>query len=333
MGLGIHRRRELGPHPHRAPLLRPRGLRSGVGAAPPELHLRALPDARWPRWRCSSTTPVGARRALERGAQLPPGLRDPGRVGLLPSASGAPLRASATSRYENHDVDLRAGSTVVLYTDGLVVRRGECSTRVRCASRGGGGPRRRSRRLARRLSTALIGADVPTRRHGGADVCTYAVGRSRARPPRPTRRVDAGRVRAAPLAPRVGATEQETAEIVLAANEAVGNAVVHAYGLTEGEVLLSARLGLRGPNRGGGDPYDRPAAPGRPGVGGRRARQRPLASAGPARLERRTVAPHDPRGDGPRRGGPRRPPRSRGHHGGDAAPPGRRERDAVSATP
>ncbi len=207
-------------------------------------HLRALPDAEMATLALLLYDPSSEHAVLSSAGHLPPVLRDPdGRVGLLPSASGAPLRASATSRYENHDVDLRAGSTVVLYTDGLVERRGECLDEgferlTRVVEDLGDDPDD----LARRLVDRMIGADVPP---DDTAVLTMHVRRladlELVLPARPD---ELTLVRSAlrHWLRRVGATEQETAEIVLAANEAVGNAVVHAYGLTEGEVLLSARL-------------------------------------------------------------------------------------------
>jgi serine phosphatase RsbU (regulator of sigma subunit) len=61
-----------------------------------------------------------------RAGHLPTILRGPdGSTQLLDTKPGVPLAVVADAKYEQHDYDLAAGTRVVLYTDGLVERRGE----------------------------------------------------------------------------------------------------------------------------------------------------------------------------------------------------------------
>lgn len=207
-------------------------------------YLRALPDAEMATLALLLYDPGSERGLLASAGHLPPLLRPAdGPVRQLPGGGGAPLRASATSRYENQEVEIGSGSTVVLYTDGIVERRGESldegfARLSRVLESVDGAPDD----LAGHLVERIIGDRTPP---DDTAVLTMHVC-----PPadfelsRPARPEELARVRAAlrRWLGRSGAADDEAAEVVLAVNEAVANAVIHAYGIGGGEVMLSARL-------------------------------------------------------------------------------------------
>ena len=163
----------------------------------------------------------------------PPPLMIPreGAPSFLPLQGGIPLGASPLARYRSDTHPFRAGDAIVLYTDGLVETRGESIddglARLRRARRGGARPggavraaRRRAgarrargrRRRPRRAGPAAAGAPARSlagRRAGARRPCGSALRRW---------------LRAQ------GATDDETADITVACQEACTNAVEHAYG-------------------------------------------------------------------------------------------------------
>lgn len=207
-------------------------------------HLRALPEAEMATLALLLYDPASERALLSSAGHLPPLVREAdGGTRFLPQAGGAPLRASATSLYEDDDVVLGPGSTVVLYTDGLVERRGESldegfSRLANVLEEADGSPDE----LAERLVERIIGGRPPP---DDTAVLTMHVRRTRdfeLTLPARTEELAPARAALRNWLRRVGATSEETDDVVLAVNEAVSNAVIHAYGLAGGEVTVSARI-------------------------------------------------------------------------------------------
>ncbi len=205
-------------------------------------HLRALPDGEMATVALLLYDAASGRAVLASAGHLPLLLQEPGgRVRTLPTPNGAPLRASASSRYTDEVVDLPPGSTVVLYTDGLVERRGESLDEgfahlAGAATSIGESPPD----LAQRLVDRMIGDRLPP---DDTAVLTMHVHRSAdLELIIPSRTGELARVRAVlrNWLTRLGARPDETDEIVLAVNEAVSNSVIHAYGIAGGEVLVRA---------------------------------------------------------------------------------------------
>ncbi|HEX4692307.1 MAG TPA: SpoIIE family protein phosphatase, partial [Solirubrobacteraceae bacterium] len=162
----------------------------------------------------------------------PPALvvSDDGPAAFLEPHSGVALGATPTARYEASAFALPTGSTVFLYTDGLVERRGESIDfgleRLRAMADG-------LTDVEALCSTVLDGL-VPD---GPADDIAFVA----ARVPPLQDRLE-GRWAATPhsLAPirqllrrwlaSHGATDAETYDIVVALQEACANAIEHAYG-------------------------------------------------------------------------------------------------------
>jgi anti-sigma regulatory factor (Ser/Thr protein kinase) len=172
----------------------------------------------------------------------PPVVRGPdGRVRFLEPARGMPICATLGAEYEETEVAFAPGSTLVLYTDGLVERRGESldAGLQRLANAVLTGPRDVDA-LADHLLTALLAHDAPTddvallivhfeQDRSRFSACLHADPRDLAQ----LRRSFSDWLITA------GADEDTRADVVLAVNEAVANAMEHAYGPVDAMVEVT----------------------------------------------------------------------------------------------
>ena len=212
-----------------------------------------------------------------------------GRPEFVELPGSAPLGATRHPTYEEREHPLEPGSTLVLYTDGLVERARRVARRgARTAQGGRGGPHR---------------GPGPSRRPPGRRAAAGGPGRGRRRAA-PGARSAAERRRSSPSCPadvesiplmrrllgrwlhEAGATQAQAEDLALATSEACANAIEHAYGPAPGLLEVSG-IHLAG----------------RRGRGGR-ARLRQLATA--ARREPGPRAAADGGAHGLRRGRARR---------------------------
>jgi serine/threonine-protein kinase RsbW len=175
----------------------------------------------------------------------PPLLVDPdGHAELLEGGRSAPLGAARTPRPEA-EIELRPGTRLLFYTDGLVDRRGRSLERgltllVEEAERRRADP-------PARLADALLEAMLP--REPQDDVCVLAVGFGAGT--RFDRELGARPEELAPLRDELRAwlagnavVGHDRDALVFAASEAVTNAIEHAYrDVAAGLVWVSARIG------------------------------------------------------------------------------------------
>jgi GAF domain-containing protein/anti-sigma regulatory factor (Ser/Thr protein kinase) len=164
-----------------------------------------------------------------------------GETAFLWPSGGVPLGATASAIYACDRFAFPIGSTVFLYTDGLVERRGESIEdgleRLRVAARGIGGVQDLCAAIVERLvpeapedDIAFIALRVP--RLGDHLATRWAVTPDSLAPIRHLlRRWLMNR----------GLTEQEAYDIVVAAQEACANAVEHAYGPGHADFEVDAR--------------------------------------------------------------------------------------------
>ena len=162
----------------------------------------------------------------------PPPLMIPrdGAASFLPLQGGIPLGASPIARYRSDTHALRAGETIVLYTDGLVETRAasidEGLERLRAAATAALGPEALCARLvdahgARRARATTSSSSRAGPAAARAPARPLAGRGARAR--RPCGRLLRRWLRAQ------GATDDETADITVACQEACTNAIEHAY--------------------------------------------------------------------------------------------------------
>jgi serine phosphatase RsbU (regulator of sigma subunit)/anti-sigma regulatory factor (Ser/Thr protein kinase) len=186
---------------------------------------------------------------LERGeleavsaGHLPPLLVSPGgEPMLLDQARGLPLGVTAGSEYVSERFAFEVGSVLLLYTDGLVERRGETiddglarlSVAARQAAGGGGAS------FADGVYRALLD-ETPL----DDDVALLAI-ESLALGPKLEMTLDARPSVLAGLRSvlgrwltNVGADDDDVFNVALAASEAAANAIEHAYGAREGTFLV-----------------------------------------------------------------------------------------------
>lgn len=170
----------------------------------------------------------------------PPVLRAPGgSVEFLAARSGPPVCALRHATYVQHELQLDLGTTVVLYTDGLVERRGEPLDLglARLAATLAAGPHEVSA-----LADTILAADT----EGHDDVALLVVRIERDVAPFAMRVAahpgELGRVRRSltQWLVRVGTTLEQRNDLVLAVNEAVANAVGHAYGPHDADIVVEA---------------------------------------------------------------------------------------------
>jgi anti-sigma regulatory factor (Ser/Thr protein kinase)/putative methionine-R-sulfoxide reductase with GAF domain len=159
---------------------------------------------------------------------------------FLPASGGVALGATPTARYESVTHALPTGSTVFLYTDGLVERRGQSIDfgleRLRAIAEG-------HTDVEALCSTVLEGM-VP---ESPPDDIAFLAARV---PPLQDRFETSWPATPASLAPirqllrrwlaSRGATDAETYDIVVASQEACANAIEHAYGPSPAEFTVAA---------------------------------------------------------------------------------------------
>jgi GAF domain-containing protein/anti-sigma regulatory factor (Ser/Thr protein kinase) len=162
----------------------------------------------------------------------PPALLIPveGAPDFLPLQQGVPLGTAPLARYACDEHPFPTGSTVVLYTDGLVEERGKSIDagleRLRSLAEGAGD--------VEALAERVVGAMVP--REPRDDVVLLAArlpllpARLRARWPADAHALAAVRLLLRRWLRAQGVSELELDDITIAAQEACTNAVEHAYG-------------------------------------------------------------------------------------------------------
>jgi GAF domain-containing protein/anti-sigma regulatory factor (Ser/Thr protein kinase) len=155
-----------------------------------------------------------------------------GEARFLDDARGVPLGALAHARYEEAIAPLERDSLIVLYTDGLVERRGESIDkglgRLRSLTLSAGPA---ADEVCRALSDGLIGADVED------DVALLVARTVPSHTEQFEMRMPAISSSLATLRRSLrqwltdnGADEDDVIEVLIAVGEAAGNAVEHAYG-------------------------------------------------------------------------------------------------------
>jgi serine phosphatase RsbU (regulator of sigma subunit)/CheY-like chemotaxis protein/anti-sigma regulatory factor (Ser/Thr protein kinase) len=149
---------------------------------------------------------------------------------------GPPLGATETGEYRDYPAELAPGSTLLLYTDGLIERRGEVidAGLARLGRAVAGAPADLETLCAHVLTAAADGQGL------GDDTALLALRRlPRAADvldltlPAEPRAVSAARHRLRGWLADVGCDAEQSIDITLAANEACTNAVEHAYGPSE----------------------------------------------------------------------------------------------------
>ena len=180
----------------------------------------------------------------------PPPLIQPteGEPWFLDLPGSVPLGAARHSHYEDREVEFEPGSAIVLYTDGLVERRGEPLE---------AGLERLAATVAERheqlehLGDALVDVLLPD--GPGNDDAALLLARALplgdplvARFPAEIESIPVMRRLLARWLVEAGATRSDVDDLSLASAEAAANAVEHAYGLEPGVVELQARTGKSG---------------------------------------------------------------------------------------
>jgi serine phosphatase RsbU (regulator of sigma subunit)/anti-sigma regulatory factor (Ser/Thr protein kinase) len=176
----------------------------------------------------------------------PPLVRDSeGSAWFVELPPSVPLAATRYPVYEQTEVDFWTGSTLILYTDGLVEKAGESLDdgleRLRSQVEG---TTEDPQALAGHLPRKLVGTGTPD------DVAILIVGVPRL--PNPFAMTMPGAADSVPLVRRVitrwlhsaGASREEAEEITLACSEACANAIEHAY--APGETDFAVEVGSSG---------------------------------------------------------------------------------------
>ena len=178
--------------------------------------------------------PDGGRLEFVNGGHPSPLLISPdSRPRYLDAGSGPPLGVRVVEPFHAAEVEMPRGSMLLLYTDGLVERRGKrLSDRHSSLASAASGAPADVDLLCDAVSAAVL-ADAPT----GDDVALLAVHNLGAQEGRleltiPARAQELAAIRRSlrRWLLGVGATEDEVSPIVLACNEACANAIEHAYG-------------------------------------------------------------------------------------------------------
>ena len=185
---------------------------------------------------------IGLLRYANAGHPPPLLRRAGGGVERLTGALSHPLGATAGLQHKQADVELAVGDVLLLYTDGLVERRGEVIDEG-------------IDRLAARLEASEVDAEAVCEDIVGAlepalgdDVAILSMVRCPMADEElrvellahPDRLVDLRRRMAAWLDAQ-GAGRMEREDMVLAVHEAAMNAVEHAYGPSDGDLTVTAR--------------------------------------------------------------------------------------------
>jgi anti-sigma regulatory factor (Ser/Thr protein kinase) len=175
----------------------------------------------------------------------PPLVREPdGALTYLPGGRGMPLGASSAAEYVEDHVQLRPGSVLVMYTDGLVERRREPLDVgfLRLGEALAHAPEELDP-IADHLLEALLESGGPR------DDVALLVTRPR---PAPTVLELTLPARPQELAPlrrtigtwltRGGASPNDVFDVTLSVNEVAANAIEHAYGVDDAEFHVDARF-------------------------------------------------------------------------------------------
>jgi anti-sigma regulatory factor (Ser/Thr protein kinase) len=175
----------------------------------------------------------------------PPLLLEPGAPArFLDQTGGPPLGVQEDPSYEAQSFALEPGATLLLYTDGLVERRGESIdvglARLKSSTNGGTAP---AEELVQRVVGSLVAGEPDD------DVAVLAArlvvpGTAPLELTIEAKATELRLVRRAlrPWLDSAGASEEEAYDIVLATCEAAANAIEHAYGPEQASVEVSARL-------------------------------------------------------------------------------------------
>jgi PAS domain S-box-containing protein len=182
--------------------------------------------------------PAHGRVELAAAGHVPPLLIDTnGDARFVDVLPAPPLGADPLSRYRAAVLDLDPGATLLMYTDGLVERRGEALDagleRVLDAARKAPAP---LDDVCDHLITELVGG-----RHPADDVAMLALryvgaARGHMRVRRPARAAELAPVRRilSSWLESAGITAEDIGSIAVATSEAATNAIEHAYGPAEG---------------------------------------------------------------------------------------------------
>jgi PAS domain S-box-containing protein len=220
-------------------------------AHPPAAALERLNRLAWAQGRSAMATvvfcvfdPSSGRMRLANAGHLPPlEARPDGSTAYLENGRSLPLGVRAATAYADAEYQLSPGSTLLLYTDGLIERRGmridEGLERLAASVGGGHGG-------LEGLCDRLLGTLDPS---GEDDVTLIALSPTQLTPGHLELTMPAEPVALASLRrslrgwlKQCETSDQEGYDIVLATNEAASNAIEHAYGPGDGTVQLLAAL-------------------------------------------------------------------------------------------
>jgi anti-sigma regulatory factor (Ser/Thr protein kinase)/putative methionine-R-sulfoxide reductase with GAF domain len=205
-------------------------------------HLRHLDPGEMVTVLFGVADPIRSRFRFSCAGHVPPAFRDPdGTVRIVELGSGPPLGATPAPRFEERVEELAPGSSILLYTDGLIERRGESIDagldRLRLAARLEADPER----MCDAIVQELLGPDEP-----GDDVALLVA-----------RMVGIGselHVRIEAHASRLVVIRrllerwlhgnlllpERRYDVVAATGEAAANAIEHAYGPAGGDIRVDA---------------------------------------------------------------------------------------------
>ena len=186
----------------------------------------------------------GSLRLASAGHPPPLVRRADGSTAIVWEGRGPPLCASDAARYEETEITLEYGDVLVLFTDGLVERRGETfDAGLERLARAVALDARDLDQMADSLTTSLLGTDKPAddvalllfRPVAFADGLALVITTD----PRELARL---RRSMRHWLTRAGANSEEVGEVLVALNEVAANAIEHAYGPNDSRFEVSARL-------------------------------------------------------------------------------------------
>ncbi len=188
--------------------------------------------------------PLSGRATFANAGHPPPALRDAnGDVSFASGPGGPPIGATGRAQFQQHDAILASGTTLVLYTDGLVEQRGEPldAGLARLADALARGPRG-----ATALTEHLLGNLDPRSLRDDVAVLVAVVDDYtqplRVRFPATLRALRPMRHSFTQWLARSGIGEAAQSALVVAVNEAVANAIEHAYPPAGGDVRIDATV-------------------------------------------------------------------------------------------
>jgi anti-sigma regulatory factor (Ser/Thr protein kinase) len=167
-----------------------------------------------------------------------------GKASFLTEVGGPPLGAGVSMSYEEHSLTLAPGETLVLYTDGLIERRGAKLSQgeeelLEVASSAPEEPELKCRTIVEQLTAdRVIGDDV-------AILAVQSLGLGEQLEvvfPARTEQLAAMRHLLRRWVTANGGTDDDCAAFAIAVTEACANAVQHAYGPGDADVEVGAEL-------------------------------------------------------------------------------------------